>query len=743
MASFTVLAQRVLALSPVTLFLLGGCSGDATTSPEEQNPPVDELPLERTQTIGPEGGSLEVQGFSLVVPAGAFAAGNELTVSSLADDGTFGDNAVSRTFRLEGLPSEYSQPLRVSVEYEGTLTEESFIAYGEALDDGGDTTVAYLLMSATGSAGYLVSELPSRGSNASATAPSSNLLELTASDPLDWLLMRGLTDMRSMVSPGSFFKVYYPTRLEVQADAVMGLLEDSYDTIVDDLGFSFSGWRLWEWPIQVNVRKWEHIPGVPFPRAAFGLTSFLTPDDAWSVEEPQAKVVYVSSTSMEQLRYAEIQQAAGPVLLGFALETYTPQDEDCLGVYHWLCRAVTDWSEEHFTSSSSYQYPVSFPDHEMEPFHGLRLSDLESTGDADRQGHGMSAVIKYLVDFRFGIEGLVGTYDEIWPGSGPIVALLNNVDALVADWWPDFFRKYVAGEIYNVSSAIFTAPEHLSGSWDINGDSDALKVFASSDPGVGTYPDLSAKLFLINLNHANIDASANMVLAASGDVTDDALTTIAYVLNGSSLEFLGMANASTGGLEIPGLRDYIDQGLKQFLVVVVNSDPSSNAGESDIDLKVEVEAGELTYNRGLLRVSLYGHYREVIGDETREYDDEISWTHFEAVGGFSGNTFVGHYSELGYTGTLTATLSDAHDRVTAVSWTQTYQDGGSTSNHAFSGVDIPVVESVPSVFKVEGEATCLHVPSVEYSSSTATAEVTLLGHSCTSFSYVTVSFRKQ
>ena len=131
------------------------------------------------------------------------------------------------------------------------------------------------------------------------------------------------------------------------------------------------------------------------------------------------------------------------------------------------------------------------------------------------------------------------------------------------------------------------------------------------------------------------------------------------------------------------------------------------------------------------------------GGVTTEYDEATSWGHFEAVGSFSGNTFVGNYTEFDHTGALTVTLNDKHDLVTGVSWTNIYKDGGVTSNSAVSGFDIPVNDLVRSVFKVEGEQTCNHVSSIEFSSTTASAEVTLEGLKCTSLSSIAVSFREQ
>ena len=58
--------------------------------------------------------------------------------------------------------------------------------------------------------------------------------------------------------------------------------------------------------------------------------------------------------------------------------------------------------------------------------------------------------------------------------------------------WEPFLREYVTGNIYNVPKGEFLL--YRSGSFLLKSDTDRTKSFTDS------YPDLSAKLYMIGLN---------------------------------------------------------------------------------------------------------------------------------------------------------------------------------------------------------------------------------------------------
>ena len=144
-----------------------------------------------------------------------------------------------------------------------------------------------------------------------------------------------------------------------------------------------------------------------------------------------------------------------------------------------------------FTTNSNYKNPKSFPEFAITPFNGLRADAGDDSKDMISQnyerGIGMSSVIKYLTDDeRYGKAGIGKTFGGVSQSVLTTASLLNSMDALIADWWPDLFKEYVSGNIYDVPLGYFL--DNKSQSWEINSIEDTLRLFPI------TYTDLSAKM---------------------------------------------------------------------------------------------------------------------------------------------------------------------------------------------------------------------------------------------------------
>jgi hypothetical protein len=351
--------------------------------------------------------------------------------------------------------------------------------------------------------------------------------------------------------------------------------------------------------------------------------------------------------------------------------------------------------------------------------------------------------------------GIKETYETIQDASEATAALLSSVDALVAEWWPEFFRAYVGGDVYDVNAGFFTQHENVSGYWNIDEEDDDLRIFISTDPSIGAYPDLSAKLFLIDLNYTAMDPALNMVLTVSAHLGSEPVTMVVFGMKNGSLEYWGHTTSQSDLFEIDGLRDYMDDGWEQILVVVVNSDfdpspPSPYTGESDIDLTVfltEEQGPELPYNRCQVSGAVYGHIQRIWGDTTTDYYEQ--WTFrtpdvypLGTEGSFTGNTFSGSYENGETHGTIEITLDVTQSVVTNVSWTETDAEGDVTRQFNFSGDNIPKIE--PDVadleFIVQGPQTADYISSLTFSSHDAVVDLhfTLLGYDCDENSLLSV-----
>ncbi|MFO7935526.1 MAG: hypothetical protein R6U78_15795, partial [Bacteroidales bacterium] len=259
---------------PVLIFILvAGCSKNDQDTPGQE--PSIEFEIVGSETIGTAGGQLKTENFILTVPSGAFHSSYEIVLYSAYDRVTFGENLVSRMFRIEGLPENYEQPLEVRIQYDGTLSNESYLAVGEEVipPSIGQRTTAFHLRQATDSAGWLAGELPvpesiKKSAQTGTTADGTNFT---------WYWIGCVSSYTKVYSPGSHFVIRYsPTVVDDSDAADLGLyLEEAYLTYRDILGFSYSGRFLW--PVEVVL--------IPFPwhTDAFGFysNSHLGNNFAW------------------------------------------------------------------------------------------------------------------------------------------------------------------------------------------------------------------------------------------------------------------------------------------------------------------------------------------------------------------------------------------------------------------------------------------------------------------------------
>lgn len=84
--------------------------------------------VSRTETIGPEGGRINLEGVTLVIPSGALTSETEITVTAPAGD------AVVFLFGPHGL--QFRRPALIRVDVEGTTAEDEL--EGLASDDDDD-----------------------------------------------------------------------------------------------------------------------------------------------------------------------------------------------------------------------------------------------------------------------------------------------------------------------------------------------------------------------------------------------------------------------------------------------------------------------------------------------------------------------------------------------------------------------------------------------------------------------------
>ena len=553
METITRLSRNLLILlvGLVLLFSLS-CSEDPSSPKKDAEDPIPQDVV----TIGIEGGTVVKGDITITIPAGAFDGNYDIAVVEVVDD-TFGTNAVSSSFIITGLPSGYIKPIKIAAKYTGELTGLSYLAVGKLNYDfiSEDSSIVYELFGASDSAGNIISLIP---------GSTSQLFfsKISVDDEKD-IFVKFLTSYSSTETENFTFN--FPSDTNPQAIAKLGVIFERAFTINNE-------------GLQMPLVDEERIVNIVESKTE----SPLTYSRKSKVTNYNIPLEAVNNEKYDKL------QVAAQIYLFFRSCDYN---------LHWMTSSISYWLKDLVSDNPDYLYPAeTFLENAMEPFNGFGLKESSKLKE---HALGISGIIKYLTKLEtFGLKGIGSLYKEN-SSEDKATLLLNNSGSQISQWFPDFFEKYINGEIYDIPIDYFL--EQTQHEWNIDDENDNLKIFESSDFLIKNYPDLSAKLFKINLNFADIDASQDMLFSVKGPVTEFGLSLVIFGIQNGNAFHLGTLDAQD--FEISNLKDYYDSDMHQFLICLVNSTITSDdyLGESDIDLtikvtpKIEIELP--TYNK--------------------------------------------------------------------------------------------------------------------------------------------------
>jgi len=680
--------NNVTILLIIMLAFLLSCSKDKPSSPSGPD-----YKLVESATVGPAGGTFGNEDFSLVVPAGAFSSDADLKLYETSEEQPYDEYGVSNTFRLEGLPADYSQSLEVRIKYRGTLTEESFVAAGEKVlyGDAGEEGFLFSHYPAADSLGYLVSQLPSP-EDASGSFSGGHSLYGSHINAVDatTLHLVGVTDhRRGITRPGGHFIIDYPNTYHDVVIQIGAYLEDAYDSCLA-VGFSYPAIK--KWPQSVLVRVLHH-------------TGFHARFCPYHLQD-----IHMFRSQMEKIEFngrlvlvgelPNLRLAAGRTFFALALYMHHPQYPKVKVMRQlkeeWLNYAVMLWAEQKFTDTPNHVPDdfQRFDDHKMEPFRGMHHEF--GTGEilgTYTHGWGMSPVVWYLTD-RFGEQILVTTYQDISAGKHPVDAIIDAIDEYPNQWWPEFFRRYVGGEIYGVGSDIFTHSNNIIDTFNTR--------TTTSESFPGYYQDLSAKIYRVDLDTTGMASDARLSFQLSHPEIDaDDLKVILFTMKDGALNYFTQGE----GVLVPNVKDLAEQGY-DLLVVAVNSSFRSPdyTRLSTITLEIGFEEQEHDYNRCSVYANVIGHSENSDGD-TWEGETLNEW---HARGSYSDNTFTGSLiSEIhgsAAIGGISATVDPAAQKISDLGASFSVTSFGITYTENLDAEDIPLYGPLEGFPGLEYEA---------------------------------------
>lgn len=731
MTLLKITCRLFLKLFIITALILAitTCKEDAPTEPEGGNTNNNIL---TSSTIGPSGGELKTDDFSLSVPAGSFQSETTLSLSISDEPSPFGESCISKSNEVLGIPNNFDKPIRIQIKYDGTIRDSSYIGIGfRTMDDiSGDSTITYRFISAKDSSGFLVgyfkyetqNDNPQMGVTKSYT--SSHVLWFTAYSSFNKLATW-------------HFIIKAPIGWSYGAlENFANLLEQQYAHITENLKFSYynkryngnckSNYSKWRWPIQVIVNQDEKITTLDYSQGWIG---------------PQMVVNGSLLTASETL---ETKNIVGKSLLKISLNTY---DNYC-NEKKWLKTAIIYWFEDYYDGVANDWIPSSFSGNELTPFNGLQFGGYTLSRG---HGQGMVSLLQYLASEKniYPSDMFLNIHEA---NIHPVEYILDHANTFVAEWWPDYFEKLIGGQIYDVNSSVFLDSKSLGETWNINSNSNTEESF------ILEYPDLSTKRFIINLNYSDIDESAKLSVDAFG-LNNDGIATIVFGVR-SNNELQHILTTKNAPAEIPkSLKNYYDEGTRKFLVVVVNSihNATDYLGKTDIELQMRITKNGPTpdYNQCGIVVYCGTRYAYTTPDTSYEsVNNKVSngtWQRYP--GSFSGNTFNASYHKswdsqtnpLTITGTITATFNNDYTMITTVTWNETHTTNHASSSEDLTATNIPLDElEWGTIYQVKGEETCNHITTLtDVQNAPDGLSWTLPEYWCNGDSKIYISFSKE
>ncbi|MBN1415805.1 MAG: Ig-like domain-containing protein, partial [Bacteroidales bacterium] len=524
-----------------------------------------------SETIGDQGGTLAAEGFSLTIPPGVFTTPFDLELYKMGSNNDFDTEMVTDTFRVTGIPDEFSTNLLPDLLYTGILSDESFIVVGEE--------VFISSQSAAGMTYHLFPAMPDL-SFLTCSRETLSVLDIalsnhnlfyayadteTSSRFLDFSGITGWATYTTQSGSGHF-AIQYPVKYVTlpQVTALGQYLENAYETY-ETMGFSYAGRT--GWPVDVTVKKLGaqeygfHCPSM------WGHNSATLQFNRDKLNETEQMAITAGHEFFHLVQYL-----------------YDPRNvlsrAKSAATHHWLNEACAVWAEEKFSEDPDYVSDIR-SGHETSPFNGMHAGAV--TGNAGYHGYGMSAFIKFLEN-QYGDSIIRDIYLKIFDTFHPVEAINIATTYNLVVLWEQFLREYVSGSIYGLGRAMVTSIN--SGTFRIQSEADADTSFTED------YPDLSAKVFMIRLDDTNISPAKAVKCTIDKDLCD--ITLFKFRMADALVQFL--SHSTTKQLTQKDLRLLTDDGY-HLLVMVTNSNflaPYTNTKQIKLDIVIESIAAAMT-----------------------------------------------------------------------------------------------------------------------------------------------------
>jgi len=534
--------SKIVALL-LGIALMPACSKKNPVKPEAKDEDVIQA------SIGAAGGKLQTGEFKLTVPAGAFAAPTDLRLQILTSPPAFAGFVKTHIFRITGLPQNFSKDLHLSLQHTGTISDSGFIVMASPVTsiEVDSTFLAYSFFQAHDSSGRLICTIPARMAGIARTGrPVSWSGTSPKSDLFDDLF--GISEYETRYYGNVSFMRCPKIMLESLTTPIL-MVPYLAEEKVKSLGLSF---EKPEGFYEMMVGSFKNLSGsdAPYVVMNFGFVPGTNEREQY-FQLNYEKMVYND-------RVAICRQTAREFFYRVPAYYYSKRtiQGSYLSLDHvWLHAAIGSWFEEWLPPKDSNFKPTGLSGNELDIFDGLVAGGRLPGHNMRLHGHAEAPLIKYLVT-HYRESALSRIYDDIAGDKHPAEALRNSMADPPRVWWPDFIRRYISGEYYGIQNQKFL--DGVSRIFQIRSSRDTLTSWSDN------YPDISAKLYRIDLEYAGVPAGAQLQFAVTTSATQkENAQVMLFGINQGKLEYWTQGDT----VNVAKIRDLTQAGYDILAVV--------------------------------------------------------------------------------------------------------------------------------------------------------------------------------
>lgn len=528
-----------------------------------------------SQIVGPLGGRLQAEGFDLQIAEQQLDSPRRLTLQRFANDRPAGDNSVSPTYRVAGLPPTGLRVFTLKLQPDRPFAEPPLLVYGQngwGTSGVGDTLVESHFAHTDSTNNWYTYPVRVDGDKTTADSPRiparAASAATAATTPYEWGFVDGWFGMASgkaTVSSERFFVVFPASHDLIAVAQLLDRLEEAYSRFINELLFAFVGMPRTKIQVEVKDRgineygSFLNLPGTGFDKLEFNTKDIVRDNDT------------VTATAYHEFSHCAHSQY------------YNSAWNDV----YWLDEATAVWTEAFALPGNT---PLVYDSNAGAALNGMIAG---SAGNAEKHGYGMASLFKYMQQkqYYYTPNSVTSrTWHRISSHTSVPGAILHVLGETDYKWYTEFLEKLVGAQLfpYNVEDINRDAPPHRT--IDLSKTStDQSTRFKFSIPALGGH------LYQTYFNRTGLPDDvvlSHRVIAP--DYFD--LSGFKYVQPGA-IGYLGRGNRQNGVLKADtpiGSWTVDSEGRVRALSLLTNRENNTSKYLTDTDYEMRVA---LTWDR--------------------------------------------------------------------------------------------------------------------------------------------------